>query len=223
MSPIKHAVICAAGIGSRLGLNKPKCLVEVNGRTLLDYHLERLAWAETVWLVVGFEEQDVINHAMALRHDLIVVRNPDYARTNTLQSLHRVSRHLQERFLVIDADTVVEDVSFRTFMEMAEEHRQLIGISDYTTSDGVRVLLDSDGESVTGFTRDPQHPWEWTGIAVIEPQLVLDKPIFVYQAIEPYLPIRAARLKAFDIDTTDDLDMARQVLAAGWKQRVEHA
>ncbi|SDJ69467.1 NTP transferase domain-containing protein [Pseudomonas indica] len=223
MSPIKHVVISAAGIGSRLGLNKPKCMVEVGGRTLLDYHLERLAWAETIWLVVGFQEEGVIEHAMSLRRDLIVVRNPDYARTNTLQSIHRVSRHLKERFLVIDADTVVEEESFRAFMAAADEHAQLIGISRYTTSDGVRVLLDDTGEAVTSFTREPQHTWEWTGIAVIEPRLVVDKPIYVYQAIEPYLPIRAAELKAFDIDTTADLDMARQVIAGGWEERGEHA
>ncbi|MFQ6572766.1 NTP transferase domain-containing protein [Pseudomonas sp. UM16] len=223
MSPIKHVVICAAGIGSRLGLNKPKCLVEVNGRSLLDYHLERLSWAETIWLVVGFQEEDVIAHAMSLRNDLIIVRNPEFARTNTLQSLHRVSQHLQERFLVIDADTVVEESSFLAFMEAAREHRQLIGTSHYTTSDGVRVLLDADGESVVGFTREPHHPLEWTGIAVIEPHLVVDKPIYVYQALEPYLPIRAADLKAFDIDTTADLDMARQVIASGWQERDAHA
>lgn len=223
MSPIEHVVICAAGIGSRLGLNKPKCLVEVSGRTLLDYHLERLAWAQTVWLVVGFQEEDVIAHAMALRPDLIVVRNPDYLRTNTLQSLHLVSQHLSERFLMIDADTLVENTSFDAFVAAAAEHRQLIGISRYTTSDGVRVTLDGAGQAVTGFTREPQHEFEWTGIAVLEPHLVVDQPKYVYQAIEPFLPIRGMELKAFDIDTTADLDMAGQVLASGWKHRNEHA
>jgi len=223
VSPIKHVVISAAGIGSRLGLNKPKCLVEIAGRTLLDYHLERLSWAENIWLVVGFEETEVIRHAMSLRNDLIIVRNPDYARTNTLQSIHRVSRHLQERFLVIDADTVVEPASFNAFMAAANDCRQLIGISRYTTSDGVRVLLDEAAACVTAFTRAPEHAWEWTGIAVIDPAVVVDKPIYVYQALEGSLPMRAAEIKAFDIDTIADLDMARQVLADGWLDRDNYA
>lgn len=223
MSPIKHVVISAAGIGSRLGLNKPKCLVEIGGRTLLDFHLERLTWAENVWLVVGFEETEVIRQAMSLRKDLIVVRNPEYARTNTLQSIYRVSRHLQERFLVIDADTVVEPRSFAAFMAAAQDHAQLIGISRYTTSDGVRVLLDEAGASVTAFTRAAEHAWEWTGIAVIDPAAVVDKPIYVYQALEAFLPMPAAEIKAFDIDTIADLDMARQVLANGWPDRDNYA
>jgi choline kinase len=216
MSPLKHVVISAAGIGSRLGLNKPKCLVEVAGRTLLDYHIQRLTWAETVWLVVGFHEDEVIEQAMQLRPDLIVVRNPDYARTNTLQSIYRVSRHLNERFLVVDADTVIEEASFQAFLQAAEEHTELVGVSGYTTSDGVRALLDPNQACVTGFSRDPKHPFEWTGIAVITPRMVVDQPIYVYQALEPYLPLPAFELKAFDIDTTSDLDMARHVIANQW-------
>ncbi|WP_336333039.1 NTP transferase domain-containing protein [Pseudomonas putida] len=216
MSLVKHVVISAAGIGSRLGLNKPKCLVEVAGRSLLDWHLSRLQWAETVWLVVGFHEEDVIEHAIALRPDLIVVRNPDYARTNTLQSIYRVSRHLRERLLVLDADTVMEPESFAAFLRAAQDHEQLIGVSPYTTSDGVRVLLDETGANVSGFTREPQHPMEWTGIAVIKPEVVFDKSMFVYEALEPWLPLPAFELKAFDIDTVEDLDMARKVFAAEW-------
>lgn len=216
MSPVKHAVICAAGIGSRLGLNKPKCLVEVAGRSLLDWHLERLQWAETVWLVVGFHEEEVIEHALSLRSDLIIVRNPDYARTNTLQSIYRVSRHLQERMLVLDADTVMDARSFNAFLQAADQHEQLIGVSPYITSDGVRVQLDEAGAQVLGFTREPEYSMEWTGIAVIKPQIVVNEPIFVYQALEACLPLPAFELNAFDIDTTADLDMARKVFATQW-------
>ena len=32
----KHAVILAAGLGSRLGLNIPKCLVEIDGKKIIE-------------------------------------------------------------------------------------------------------------------------------------------------------------------------------------------
>lgn len=216
MSAIKHVVIGAAGIGSRLGLNKPKCLVEVGGRSLLERHLAQLHWAENVWLVVGFHEEDVIDHAMSLRSDLMIVRNSDYARTNTLQSIHRVSRHLKERFLVLDADTVVEEKSFAAFLRAAEDHSELIGVSSYLTSDGVRVRVNPATQTVEGFSRDPDIPLEWTGIAVIHPEIVRDEPIYVYQAIESCLPSPAFELKAFDIDTVADLEMARRVILSQW-------
>lgn len=43
-----HAVILAAGAGTRLGLltdGRPKCLVPVEGRALVDYQLEALGRA----------------------------------------------------------------------------------------------------------------------------------------------------------------------------------
>lgn len=139
MSPIEHAVISAAGIGSRLGLNKPKCLVEVGGKTLLAQHLERLAEIPNVWVVVGFQEELVIEQVRNLRRDAIIVRNPDFDRTNTLQSIHRVSRYLDRRFLAVDGDTFIENRSFERFLRAAAGQAGLIGVSRYTTSDGVRV------------------------------------------------------------------------------------
>ena len=182
MSPIEHAVISAAGIGSRLGLNKPKCLVEVGGKTLLAQHLERLAEIPNVWVVVGFQEELVIEQVRNLRRDAIIVRNPDFDR----------------------------------FLRAAAGQAGLIGVSRYTTSDGVRVLLDAGGEAVTAFTREPQHAYEWTGIAILRPDMVVDRPIYVYQALEPYLPLPAQELDAFDIDTASDLDMARRVHLNNW-------
>lgn len=216
MQTIKNAVICAAGIGSRLGLNRAKCMIDIMGKTLLEYHLERLVDLENIWIVVGFQEDDVIAEAKRLRPDCIIVRNPDYMKTNTLQSVWRVSRHLKEKFLVIDADTVIENKSFAEFLADAERTDYLIGISPYTTSDGVRVKTDAAAQTVTAFTRDAHYDYEWTGIAVIDPRMVINEPVFVYQSLEKYLPIRSFNINAFDIDTIADLDMAKKVTTAGW-------
>lgn len=217
MSSIKHVVISAAGIGSRLGLNKAKCMVEVAGKTLLHYHLERLKGVKNVWVVVGFQEDDVIQEARRIRPDCILVRNSEYMNTNTLQSIWRVARHLKERFLIIDADTVIQNESFELFMKAAHESNHLIGVSDYTTSDGVRACLNDKGE-VEVFTRETSCAQEWTGIAVITPEMVKDEPIFVYEALTAFLPITAFNINAFDVDTIQDLDMAKNIMIQGWRK-----
>ncbi|WP_336698403.1 NTP transferase domain-containing protein [Pantoea dispersa] len=216
MSSIKHAVISAAGIGSRLGLNRAKCMVEVAGKTLLNYHLERLKNIENVWVVVGFQEEDVIREAKRIRPDCLLVRNPDYMKTNTLQSIWCVSRHLKERFLIIDADTVIQDESFEKFMAATQQHETLIGISEYTTSDGVRACLNKDGE-VDLFTRETTCAYEWTGIAIIKPEVVVNEPLYVYEALTSFLPMAAFNINAFDIDTIQDLDMAKDIMVHGWR------
>ena len=63
------AIILSAGQGSRLGHlvdNGPKCLIDFNGRTLLDRQLDTLAanGIEEVVVVTGFRD-DTIEAAIA--------------------------------------------------------------------------------------------------------------------------------------------------------------
>lgn len=218
MSLIKHAVISAAGVGSRLGLNRAKCMVEVAGKTLLQHHMERLTHIENIWVVVGYQEDDVMLEAKRLRPDSIIVRNPDYLKTNTLQSIWLVARLLDEPLLIIDADTVIENKSFDDFMSLAKQNNALIGVSTFTTSDGVRVLTDEKKKLVTGFTRETDSSLEWTGIALITPEMAINQPIFVYESLASFLPLPLFEINAFDIDTIQDLDMAKSITTNGWKK-----
>src|SRR4051812_44980275 len=101
MSIIKHAVITAAGIGSRLGMNLPKCLVAVAGKSIIDYQLALLKEVEDIRIVVGFMQEQVIEHVKALRPDAIFVCNHQYASTTTLQSLFLGAKGLTEPFLAL--------------------------------------------------------------------------------------------------------------------------
>ncbi|MEI2682599.1 NTP transferase domain-containing protein [Erwinia aphidicola] len=217
MSSVKNAVISAAGIGSRLGLNLPKCLIEIAGKSLLQYHFERLTDIENVWLVVGFQEEAVINEAKKIRPDCIIVRNPDYMNTNTLQSIWRVARHLKEKFLIIDADTLIQNESFEDFISKAKGSNHLIGVSSWTTHDGVRTNLDKEEGQVISFTRELISDYEWTGIAIVSPFMIINEKKYVYEALENFLPISSFKINAFDIDTIEDLDMAKKVMTLGWK------
>ena len=59
MSFIKHAIISAAGMGTRLGLNTPKCLLKFNGVSIIEHQLDLLRDVEDVRVVVGFMEEDL--------------------------------------------------------------------------------------------------------------------------------------------------------------------
>lgn len=84
MSP--RAVILAAGEGRRLRphtADRPKALVPLLGRPLLDYQLEALASAglEDVTVVTGYRSEALSGAGRARVH------NPDYAVTNMVASL----------------------------------------------------------------------------------------------------------------------------------------
>ena len=70
---MKKAIILSAGQGSRLGHltdDRPKCLIEFNGRTLLDRQLDALAanGIEEVVVVTGFRNK-IIVFANRIRED----------------------------------------------------------------------------------------------------------------------------------------------------------
>ena len=111
---VMQALILAAGIGSRLQMGLPKCLVEVGGRRLLDHQLDAIeqAGAERITLVLGYQHQRVEDAAGGRAE---VVLNERYAETNSLYSLW-LARHAVEGAVegAVGADLLVlnSDVLF---------------------------------------------------------------------------------------------------------------
>ena len=95
-----HALILAAGTGSRLALGVPKCLVQVGGRPLLDHQLDAI---EQVTVVVGYEHEQVED---AARGRAEVVHNERYADTNSLYSFWLARDAVEGDLLVLNSDVL---------------------------------------------------------------------------------------------------------------------
>ncbi len=85
---ITTAAILAAGVGSRLDpltRDRPKCLVKVGGRPILQHQLDalRAAGIERVIIVVGYQEAAVRNWCRTYRGlSIDCVSNVDYEFTS---------------------------------------------------------------------------------------------------------------------------------------------
>jgi len=134
---MKKAIILSAGQGSRLGHltdDRPKCLIEFNGRTLLDRQLDALAanGVEEVVVVTGFRD-DQIEAALKRRGDagprVRTVYNPFYKVADNLGSLFVAREEIAGDVLVWNGDTLVsEDLMAR-----------VVGNRD---QDGICVTID---------------------------------------------------------------------------------
>src|SRR5689334_7727682 len=110
------AIIISAGQGSRLGglvSDRPKCLIDFNGRTLLDRQLDTLAanGIEDAVVVTGFKD-DRIEEALAKRGRGPRVRtifNPFYKVADNTGSLYMAREELAGDCLVWNGDTLVSD------------------------------------------------------------------------------------------------------------------
>ena len=106
MNIVKHAVIAAAGFGSRLNRGIPKCLVEVNGHKIIEYQLAQLQEIPDVRLVVGYHADEVIQAVKQLRQDVKFIINDCYDTTTTLQSYYMGCCDLHDYFLLLDGDII---------------------------------------------------------------------------------------------------------------------
>lgn len=108
------AIILSAGQGSRLGhltTDRPKCLIEFGGKTLLDWQLDTLAanGIDEAVVVTGFRD-DQIEAALARRNGGPIVRtiyNPFYKVADNLGSLYVAREELAGDCLVWNGDTLV--------------------------------------------------------------------------------------------------------------------
>jgi choline kinase len=151
---MQKAIILSAGQGSRLGHlvdDRPKCLIDFAGRTLLDRQLDTLAAngiAEAV-VVTGFHDE-LVNEAIAKRTGGPSVRtiyNPFYKVADNLGSLFMARDELVDDCLVWNGDTLVSD---RLMGRVAENKRAGICVTidrkDSYDDDDMKVVVGDDGQ-----------------------------------------------------------------------------
>lgn len=147
-----QAIILAAGMGRRLKeLTKgnTKCMVKVNGVTLIDRMLTQLSDLDLdrVVIVVGYEGQKLIDHIGDRYSDklnIVFVNNPIYDKTNNIYSLALTKEFLKEDdTLLLESDLIFDDRMFSLILD--NPYPNLALVAKYQTwMDGTMVRIDDD-------------------------------------------------------------------------------
>lgn len=113
-----RAVILAAGQGTRIRPvhgQHPKCLIEVDEKTILDHQIEALSMAgiNEVAIVVGYEKEQIMRHvrstAIAYEQKIRFIENSFFATTNNIYSLWLALDWLpSDSFMVLNADVIFD-------------------------------------------------------------------------------------------------------------------
>jgi len=146
-----QAIILAAGMGKRLGsLTKvnTKCMIKVNGVTLIERMLKQLDYKglSRIVLVVGYEKERLIDYIAALniRTPIIYIENPVYDKTNNIYSLSLAKEWLcKEETLLLESDLIFESA---VLDEIIYDKRENLALVDRYESwmDGTCVSIASD-------------------------------------------------------------------------------
>lgn len=146
-----QAVILAAGMGKRLKdltAENTKCMVKVNGVTLIDRMLHQLESLELqrIVIVVGYEGNKLIGYinTLGIKTPIIYINNPIYFKTNNIYSLALAKEYLKEdNTLLLESDLIFED-SVLDFL--VNDTRETLALVDKYESwmDGTVVKIDEE-------------------------------------------------------------------------------
>lgn len=152
-----QAVILAAGMGKRLKeltKDRTKCMVEVNGVTLIDRMLHQIEShrLSRIIIVVGYEGEKLIDYIETLHIEtpIIYINNPIYDRTNNIYSLALAKEYLcSDDTLLFESDIIVEDSVINLLLD---DKRETLALVDKYESwmDGTCVKLRDD-DSIEAF------------------------------------------------------------------------
>lgn len=109
------AIVISAGKGSRLlplTLQVPKCLVEVNGRAILDHQILalRAAGIEEIVIVGGYRVKQIAEHLEKALHaaSISLLFNPFWSVASSIGSVWEARRHLEGPFCLLNGDTIFD-------------------------------------------------------------------------------------------------------------------
>ena len=147
------AIILSAGQGLRLGHlvdDRPKCLIDFNGRSLLDRQLDTLEanGVREAVVVTGFHDE-LVSEAIARRSGGPTVRtifNPFYKVADNTGSLFMARDELGGDCLVWNGDTLVSDALMRRVVGNRQQGVCVtIDRKDSYDEDDMRVVAADDG------------------------------------------------------------------------------
>lgn len=112
---ITTALLLAAGSGNRLQPltdSIPKCLIEINGRSILERLMDNLCdnGFKRLVIVVGYLEHSIRRFANEYAGDLTIefITNPVFQTTNNIYSLWLARNKIRESFLLVESDLVFD-------------------------------------------------------------------------------------------------------------------
>jgi choline kinase len=229
-----QVVILAAGMGTRLGRSLPKPLTPLmDGRSIMQQQLDglRAVFGDQVKVtaVVGYRAKAI----MRAQPDLLFAFNPDFATTNTSQSLLRALRSSQPGgVLWLNGDVVFDPAVLDHAAPLVQADESFVCVDTSTVADEeVKYTLDGDGyiaelsKTVVGglgeavginYVSAADKPALIEHLAACEANDYFERgmELSIQQAGVRFRPLDISRFSAVEVDFDEDLQRANSWLGS---------
>ena len=168
------AIIMAAGVGSRISrhVDKPKCLLEIEGKSILSRTVDMLIRNDIAPVVVAGYQHQQLESNLAGR-EVTVLRNPFFRVTNSLGSLWFARDFIprDETLFLMNADVFWEQDIMDILLREKKDAVLLADSSLARLRDG-DYFFGCDGEKIVKYGKDLARSirtHEYVGVAKVEP------------------------------------------------------
>ncbi len=165
-----QALMLAAGMGKRLGRytkDATKCMVPVNGKTLIEYAIEALVKnnIKKMVIVVGYKSQVLIdfihskfNEKNLNGMEIEFIENTVYDKTNNIYSLYMAKDQLcKDDTILLESDLIFKPEIITKLLESKDPNLAVVSHFE-SWMDGTCTLLDKDNH-ITGILDKAHFNW----------------------------------------------------------------
>ncbi len=207
MPNIEYAILPNAGLGTRLSIDKPKCLIEIDELPLILHQVNILQKiVKYIFIVVGHNAREIIDLFRPGNDKVIFVFNHKYYDTNTAYSVHSVAKYLKKGFLTIDGDYWINPEDLKIFINTVNLNPKEYHVSVQSTQTDFPCYVDYSDGRITKFTKEYQKH-EMGGMLYFPGNFTLNsKKMFLYEVIDFCTPVNGILMpNCYEFDTLADL------------------
>jgi choline kinase len=162
-----RAILLAAGRGKRLGQVEPKCLLSIDGRSLLERHLSNMpeAGITALTIVVGYEKERILAALEALRSGIPVetIDNPRFVH-GSIVSLQLAGARIDEGAVWMDADVLYPASLLGRLVRST--HPNCVLLDGRSEETGEEMMVGVRGGRVAKIARRVGPTWDFAGESV---------------------------------------------------------
>lgn len=152
-----QAIILAAGMGKRLKeltYNNTKCMVKVNGVSLIERMLKILDKKNMskIIIVIGYKGKELIDYInkLDIQTPIVYVENTVYDKTNNIYSLALAKDYLiSEDTLLLESDLIFEESIIDSLLE--DNRESLVLVDNYKSWMDGTCLVANQNDKITDF------------------------------------------------------------------------
>lgn len=185
------AMVLAAGLGTRmrpLTNDRPKALVTVGGKTLIDHNLDRLVAAGVRRAVVNVHAfADLLEAHVKRRTDIEIIVSDERARLMETGGGIRQARPLlgDDPIVVCNIDSVWEEPGGSAIARLARGFNAeamgarllLAAMEEQLGYDGAGDFVAEPDGRIAFRENRPSAPWAYMGVQIIDPHVVDIEPL----------------------------------------------